>query len=478
MKNHIFHKFIPIVTSIVISTIAIFNVTVTSLAGTVENASGATGIINNTTANIDWPAAPSISAGSAILIDADTGAVLYDKDSHAKAYPASTTKLMTGLLTVENSSFDEVVTFSQAAAKSVVAGDANIATKVGEKYTVEQSLYALLLSSANEVAYGLAEHVAGSLPNFVDMMNTRAKQLGALNTHFTNASGLHDPNHYTTAYDLAMIGRGAFTNSSFLAVDSFTGTYSLGPTNLTPQVRSLYGNNQMFKGRQFYYQYCKGSKTGYTDESGYTLVSYAEKDGMKLLCVTLKESKPDDRYIDTKALFEYGFNNFKKVSITNSDISSLFNTSNYYNSKVYGNSTINFSMDSSYINLPSSASNLSGVGLSLNTNEAANDSGKTQGSENTYDFTAKLNFTYNGNIVGSAHLLVNTNSIVVKSENLPYVSNNNSETLTGKSCFVINIWYVTIGIGAILICIYIYIHLKQFTVTKKRRRYSKRKLRY
>ena len=138
---------------------------------------------------VSWPEAPEISAGNGILIDADTGAILYEKNAYTKCYPASTTKILTGLLTVENCSMDETVTFSRAAANSVTWEDSNLATKVGEQYTVEQALYGLLLYSANEIAYGLAEHVGGSLENFVEMMNARARELGAVNTHFANASG-------------------------------------------------------------------------------------------------------------------------------------------------------------------------------------------------------------------------------------------------------------------------------------------------
>lgn len=155
---------------------------------------------------------------------------------------------------------DETVTFSRAAANSVTWEDSNLATKVGEQYTVEQALYGLLLYSANEIAYGLAEHVGGSLENFVEMMNARARELGAVNTHFANASGLYDPNHYTTAYDMAMIARGCYNNSTFVNIDSTEDTYTIGPTNLTGESRTFRHRHQMLKGRPMYYEYCKGGK--------------------------------------------------------------------------------------------------------------------------------------------------------------------------------------------------------------------------
>lgn len=455
MKNQRLTKFIAFTSAFVIAALAIIPAPQTVYAETT-----------------DWPTPPDIIAGSAILIDADTGAVLYDKNSHSKAYPASITKLMTGLLTIENCTMDEIVTFSATAAKSVKWDEANIATKIGEQYTVEQSLYALLLSSANEVAYGLAEHVGGTLASFVDMMNTRAKELGALNTHFNNASGLNDPNHYTTAYDMAMIGRACFTNPTFVSIDSFVGYYKLGPTNLTPEVRSLRSTNLMFKGQQYYYQYCKGGKTGFTDESGFTLISYAEKDGMRLICVTMKEPLADNRYTDTKALFEYGFNNFKKVSISDSDVNSLFNSSNYYNSAVYGNSTINFSMDASYVDIPNAAQ-MSDIGLVLDTN-AADTPEDTAG----YDYTAKLNFIYNGYTVGSANLLVNTQSTLVKSSNLPYLETDESATPGIKKCLVINVWHVAILAAILLVILKVVADTKRIKQKNRRKSYRNNKLHY
>ena len=234
------------------------------------------------TQEYDWPQAPDIVAQSAILIDADTGAILYEKDAHAKGYPASTTKILTGLLTIENCGLDETVTFSSAAANSVTYEDASLGTKAGEQYSVEQALYGLLLYSANEIAYGLAEHVSGSLAAFTELMNKRAKELGAINTHFANASGLHDVNHYTTAYDMAMIAKGCYNNSTFVNIDSTSTTYTIPPTNKTDTARNFKHRHLMLKGRQYYYEYCKGGKTGFTDQAGYTLVTFAEKDDMRM----------------------------------------------------------------------------------------------------------------------------------------------------------------------------------------------------
>ena len=205
------------------------NSTVQSTPGTTDTTGNSQGSSQGSSDN-QWPASPTISAGSAILIDADTGAILYEKDCHSRAYPASTTKIMTSLLAIENSSLDDVITFSKAAANSYKWDEANTGTREGEQFTMEQALYATLLKSANEVAYGIGEYIAGSIPAFSDMMNERARELGALNTHFNNPNGLSDTNHYTTAYDLAMIGRACFNNSTFMTISSSV-NYSIPPTN-------------------------------------------------------------------------------------------------------------------------------------------------------------------------------------------------------------------------------------------------------
>ena len=279
-----------------------------------------------------WPVPPEISAGSAILIDADTGTILYEKSSHIKAYPASVTKLMTALLVIENCSLSETVTFSYDAEHSVTWEDAKLDIVEGEQFTVEQAMYALLLKSANDVAYGLAEHVAGSVPAFAEMMNTRAAQLGALNTHFANASGLNNPEHYTTAYDIAMFSRACMNNSTIIEMMN-TLSYVIPPTNKYGYERTIYQRHEMLKkNSQYYYEYAVGGKTGFTDESKYTLCTFATKGDMNLIAVVLLCDEPEQRFVDTTALFEYGFNNFEKLTLNSSDTSGLLNDSSYYNS--------------------------------------------------------------------------------------------------------------------------------------------------
>lgn len=413
-----------------------------------------------------WPAAPDISAGSAILMDADTGAILYDKDCHSKAYPASTTKIMTALLAIENRQLDEVITFSKAAANSYKWDEANTGTREGEQFTLEQALYAILLKSANEVAYGIGEFVGGSIPSFTAMMNTRAQELGALNTHFNNPNGLSDPEHYTTAYDLAMIGRACFNNSIFMTIDA-ADSYKIGSTNKTAETRYFQQRHGLAPGNNYQYEYYKGGKTGFTDESGYTLITFAQKDDMRLICVVFREADDASRYIDTKALFDYGFNNFKKTAVSGNDVSSLFNSASYYNSGIFSSPGLTFSMDSSFADLPSEVS-MSDVSIDVP------DSAMT---DDAHDFSTNIIFNYDGHIVGKTMLTVTAGKNGAASGNLPYVKADNASEYAPKKCIVINVRYAIICIVAILILFEIFESILESRLRRQRRRRMRRRRR-
>lgn len=407
-----------------------------------------------------WPDAPEVISESVILIDADTGAVLYDKNSHAKSYPASTTKILTGLLVLENCSMDEIVTFSREAAESVSYGDASLGTRTGEQYTVEQALYGLLLHSANEIAYGLAEHVSGSLNAFVQLMNQRAKELGAVNTHFSNASGLHDSNHYTTAYDIAMIARACYNNTTFVNIDSTYTTYVIPPTNKTSSKRYVRHRHEMLKNRAYYYEYCKGGKTGYTDDAGNTLVTFAEKNGTRLICVCYKSTN-EGRYTDTRSLFDWGFARFSKLTATAGEINSLFTNNSYYNSRVYNKFNYVFNITSSTLTLPNDAS----IGnVSIDINELLG----TSYENNIY--TANLNYNYFGHTVGSATLTLSSKEAFASNSNLPYKLIEQGDSPSPKKPLVINAWLIA-GIGVlILTIIYTVAEIKRMKRQKYRAR--------
>ncbi|MBQ7927024.1 MAG: D-alanyl-D-alanine carboxypeptidase [Lachnospiraceae bacterium] len=281
----------------------------------------------------NWPTGPVVSAESAILMEAETGAILYAKNIHQQEYPASTTKILTCLIAAERCQLDEWVTFSHDAVFDTPYNSNHIAMDVGEKLTMEDCLNAILIRSANEVAYAVGEHIAGtgSWEDFGPIMNERARELGALGSNFVNPNGLPDENHYTTAYDLAMIGR-AFFENELLCKISTTKQLRIEPTEYQTDLKIENSSNQMLPGRTYAYEYLIGAKTGYTNAARSSLVTCAEKDGMKLICVVLKDESPY-QYEDTIALFNYGFSNFDKVNVsqleTKYDIdNSLFYTEN------------------------------------------------------------------------------------------------------------------------------------------------------
>jgi len=421
------------------------------------------------TSSTTWPSAPDVSAGSCILIDADTGSILYEKNAYEKCYPASTTKILTGLLTIENCSMSDIVTFSKEAVESVnITEDANLGTKEGEQYTVEQALYGMLLYSANEIAYGLAEHVAGDLESFVDMMNAKASEVGALNTHFANASGLFDQNHYTTAYDMAMIARACYNNATFVSIDSTYTTYTIPATNKTDTARTFKHRHKMLYGREYYYEYCKGGKTGFTDESQYTLVTFAEKDGMRLICVTFQEPDDASRFVDTKALFEWGFENFTKTTTSSSNISSLLTNDTIYTSDVFTSRALNYNLTASFITIPNSGSS-SDVTVAIDDNyDLANDNG---------DLTVHLKYLFGENVVGTTTLTISSNDSTNTSL-LPYLEESDSSSnYTAKKCLRINLWIL---LGVIAFAIILAFVIKNYNSNSRRRRRhaSKRKLRF
>ena len=268
--------------------------------------------------NTSWPKAPTLYGESAILIDASTGTILYDKKCNKKMYPASITKIMTALLTIENCKLDETVVFSKNAINGLEYGDANAGCQIGEKLSVKDCLYALMLTSANEVATALGEHIAGSTKKFAEMMNERAKKAGATGVHFANANGLHDPNHYVTAYGMAMIMRDALKYQTFRDIIN-TSEYTIKKNNKRKENFNSYQRHKMVRRYSgFYYDGIIGGKTGFTNQSGTTLVTSAERNGMTLITVVLN-SNGNNVYYDTKALLDYGFNNFHKVNVAQND---------------------------------------------------------------------------------------------------------------------------------------------------------------
>ena len=258
---------------------------------------------------IDMASAPAVSAEGAVLMDIDTGVMLYGKNIHEKYHPASITKLLTCLVVSEHSELTDIVTFSHEAVYNTESGSSNIGIDEGQQLTMEQCYYAALLDSANEVSSGMAEYVGGSIEGFTEMMNEKVRELGGTDSNFVNAHGLNDDNHYTSAYDMALIGQ-AFAKNEMLLKMSGTVFYHIDPTPMQPDPIDLRNHHRMIPGCQLSrarpYEYVIGGKTGYTTITRNTLVTFAAKDGHRLVCVILKDENPK-HYEDTKALLDYGF---------------------------------------------------------------------------------------------------------------------------------------------------------------------------
>jgi len=272
------------------------------------------------------PTEPVIEGTAVLVMDAENGQVLYGKEAKQKMYPASTTKIMTALVALEKSSLDEMVEVSQQA--SSVDGS-RVGLQPGEKLPMEHMLYMLLLTSANDSAEAIAEHLGGSVDGFAKMMNQRARELGARNTNFTNPHGLPDPDHYTTARDLALIGRAAMQNETFRRIAGTVNIKLERKKYMSPEVlqsvekleqihgplqEDFYTHNRLLTGGYYGYQGANGIKTGYTVDAGQCIVASARRAGRELIAVVLC-SQGANLWSDVAALLDYGFQAFAPVEL-------------------------------------------------------------------------------------------------------------------------------------------------------------------
>ena len=351
-----------------------------------------------------------LSADSAVVMDVESGTILYKKNMNRKQYPASITKIMTTLVTLENASLNETVTYSKAAVTNLEYGASNAGVVPGEKISMEDSLYLIMLQSANEVCNGVAEHVAGSIDKFADMMNERAKSLGCTGTHFANPNGLWQEDHYTTAHDMALIAREAYQNPTFAKI---TGTkrYNVADTNKIKNRPTYVNHHGMLvasKFPQYLYEYCVGGKTGFTQKCRYTLVTYAKKNGMTLVSVVMRADSPWDasnEYTDSLKLLNYGFENYKRHSIQDDTVKDV-------NSKnLFTKFTTYFDKNTSALSIDENADVIlpKDVGLDQTTKnvefyEVAKES------ENGKKIIGKISYTYNNQEVGGTNIYYkNTN---------------------------------------------------------------------
>lgn len=356
--------------------------------------------------DVKWPAGPkpkSLSCDSAIVMEISTGSILYKKNIHKKHYPASITKILTAMLLLENSSLSDIVTFSSNAAFGIERGSSTIYSDVGEKMTMEQCLYAIMLESANEVCLAGGEHVAGSVEAFVDMMNDKVKELGLKNTHFNNPNGLPDTKHYTTAYDMAVIARQAMQNATFRKIAG-TRTYTCSKTNTHKTTRVWRNHHQMLNGYdhpKYEYKYCIGGKTGFTQVSQYTLVTFAEKNGMQLLSVIMKAGSPKlgepNEYTDTTSLLNFGFGNYRKYNVNEEKVdvnASLFNNyNNFFNTE---SSPVHLSNESAVV-LPKGVKLSAAKQKITYNNDVVIKDGK--------NVIGKVTYTYGGRVMGSTDII-------------------------------------------------------------------------
>ena len=384
-----------------------------------------------------------IVSPSAIVMEVNSGTILYDKNSDEVNYPASITKIMTAYLAVQNCSMDETVTFSADAVFKNEGATSHIARDLDEQMTMEQCLYAVLLKSANECAYAVAEHVGqklgGDYSTFIDLMNSTAKDLGCTNTHFNNPNGLPDENHWTSAHDMALIASAAYKNETFRKIVG-TGTYEIPPTNKHAEPTPLSNDHQMLypsRTRKYLYEYCTGGKTGFTDDAGNTLVTYAEKDGLTLVCVIMHSTNPQ-HYLDTTSLLDYCFNNFQAVNIAQNE--STISDESLKDKGILNNHQSFVSLDdSSYIVIPKTAS-FTDATSTMNVEESDDDS------------VATIQYTYAGHDVGSANII----AAQVDTPDTMFDETEASDSDAGRTIVIKPIYVLGIVLAVIAICALIF----------------------
>lgn len=408
-------------------------------------------------ASMNWPEPPEIIGESAIIMEASTGTILYNKNMNKAMYPASVTKLVTALLVLENCKLDEMVYFSNNAVFSIPRDSSHIAINPGEYLSVENCLYGLLLASANEVANALAEHVSGTTEEFARLMNSRMKELGAINTNFANANGLHDNNHYTTCYDIATLCRTLIQNKAFLEINK-TVSYVIPPTNLQPLKRPINTTHKLIRSGSQHYDGCFGGKTGHTDIAGNTLVTFAERNGMTLICVVMK-SDATHIYSDTTSLLDYGFSYFKKIEISKEESSfSFLEDSLASNTAFFHNPNPSLVLaDNDYVYLPA---NVSFADLDY-----------TLVTQNDDTIFADVIYTYKGHFVGKTTLNIIKNANTTISSDIIPTEEEPEDNIT---ILIRPIHFIIAGIVIIIIILYI-IYLKVTEVNRMRKRAIRRR---
>jgi D-alanyl-D-alanine carboxypeptidase len=351
-------------------------------------------IVNNADSSVTL----SIGARACILIDADSGTVIYSKNPDERLYPASITKILTTYLACVNGNMDDTVTFSHNAVYNIGAGSSIIGMNEGEQIKFKDALYGIMLESANEVCMAIAEHIDGSVDKFVERMNNQVAEWGLTNTHFANPHGFHDDNHYTTAADMAQIAYHAIQNEDFAKIWG-TVTYTIPATNLAVE-RNLNNKDKMLRPTSpYYYEYLKGGKTGFTDEARNTLVSYAERDGMRLISVVMKDSGYEAAYTDSKTLLEYGFGQYANVEVYSGGYSDRIPVYQSYDGLDYSVGNVSIAADGKV------SAKLPKFVTSENTTTRAELDSAVKAPVEAGTKVGTLSILYNGNVVGTTDIL-------------------------------------------------------------------------
>lgn len=435
-----------------------------------------------------WPEGPDVYAQSAIIMEASTGLILYEKNIHEQHYPASITKIMTVLLALENSSLGDIVTFSYNSVFDVEADSSRLWIDVGEQLTMQQCLYGIMLESANDVAYAVAEHISGDTSSFAELMTKRAKEIGCQNTNFMNPHGLHDDNHYTSAYDMALITREAMKNETFRKIFA-TRTSQIPPTNLQPEIRYLRNHHKFILKQDYYYDGCIGGKTGYTSKSKYTLVSVAKRGDLELICVVMRDDSSAHQYTDTQKLLDFAFDNFSIYPIADIEGTPVLHESpmfTRYNCLLSKEDTPIVTDENGYLVLPNTAS-FEDAKREVNFIKATESvtALNTSSSDNLTDepskenVIGKISYTYDGKYVGGADILFieSDQPVLVKTVSEEKVTPTTipEETPTVKSGKSIRPIIIGVIVGLFVLIFGLYFALVEAPRIKRRNAYYRKR---
>ncbi len=392
-------------------------------------------------------------------MDVDSGAVLYAHGADIKHYPASITKVLTAMIAIDKGNLDDTVTFTKEAVYGIERGSAHIARDVGEEMSLRECLYGMMLASANECAYAIAEHIGGDHDTFIDMMNEKAKELGCKNTHFCNPNGLFNEDHYTTAYDMALIARAAYANETFAEICG-TKKHTIPPTNIHEEATEVHNNHAMIsnnKTSKYLYDYCVGGKTGYTTEANNTLVTYGKKDGKTLVCVILN-AEQGCHYKDTTNLFEYCFEHFNTYAVGDEMIKTRLSTIDGADAFEEGIDKAKIEKNS-YVTLPAD------VGFSAAHKKIVP---TENGGENVI---GELIFTYADRTVGKANILFNKAEIVKTEENIQM-----PEIIVHRRFEEVVKWFLPVSVG-LLVFGFLFLIVHVYAVAPYHHYYGSRLLR-